>query len=555
MLKKLTVQNYALIDRVELNFGEGLNIITGETGAGKSILLGALSLILGQRADSSSLTDSTRKSIVEGEFLIPEDQDAFLRFFRENELDHERTTVLRREINADGKSRAFINDTPVNLHQLRALGDLLIDIHSQHETLKLNKSEFQLSALDAFSGLKNESEDYKKKYIEYLSSKEALKKLMETENKARSDQDYFQYQFNELEEAGLRTGEQEELENELRSLTHAGEILEGISDAVNLIAGNEEGILHTVRQLNSRLRQLSAFNSNLAEIAERLRSSEIELKDISNELESISGLVNSDPSRKEILNERLNEIYSLQQKHRVKTVDDLISLRDDFSQKLNAISSLEGQIIVERDKCEKERQKLMIQAARMSAKRCKSIPSFEQQIKKLLKEVGMPDAILKVENTVSTETEPGPAGIDSISFLFSANKGIAYSEISKVASGGELSRLMLCLKASIANLTELPTLIFDEIDTGVSGETALRIGQLMHEISSDHQLLVITHLPQIAGRGDTHFYVYKEVRDKKTWTRVKTLNKEERVIEVARMLSGDKPTSIAIENAKELMKA
>ncbi len=555
MLQRLSIQNYALIDQLDLQFENGLNIITGETGAGKSILLGALSMILGQRADSASLLDASRKSIVEGEFSFSDDREVLVNFFKEEELDLEKTIVLRREITAEGKSRAFINDTPVNLHQLRELGGMLIDIHSQHETLLLNKSDFQLATLDAFSSVTDEVVDYRKKYKDYVRNISILEKLLTEEKKAKADQNYFQFQFNELDEANLQTGEQEKLEEELQTLSHSEEISTGLAAVEQQISLGENNLLQGIHQAGLQVRQLGNFHSGLNSIADRLKSTEIELKDIAEELDTVASGITFNPSRIESLNERLNLLYRLQQKHHTNTVEGLIDVREVFNTKLSGIGSLEEQIIQSQHECQVQKIQLLNLASRISTKRGRTIPDLEQSIKKLLKEVGMPNAVLKIENSILESGEIGPNGIDSIRFLFSANKGVAYSDISKVASGGELSRLMLCLKSSIAKLVDLPSLIFDEIDTGVSGETAIRIGNLMQDMSSRHQLIVITHLPQIAGRGETHFFVYKEVLAKKTYTRVKSLSKDERIVEVARMLSGDKPTAIAIENAKELMKA
>ncbi|TAH44017.1 MAG: DNA repair protein RecN [Bacteroidetes bacterium] len=554
MLQRLSIQNYALIDSLEITFQDGLNIITGETGAGKSILLGALSMILGQRADSSSLLDSSRKSIVEGEFLMGKSQISISDFFAEHELDLENTILLRREISAEGKSRAFINDTPVNLQQLRELGSILIDIHSQHETLLLNKSDFQRSTLDAFAGITSEVEEYNSQYKTYIKSLKLLDELLEQEQKAKSDQDYFQFQFSELEEACLISGEQEKLEEELQSLTHAEEISSGLSEIEQLISGADQNLLHGVHQLTIQIQHLTKFHPKLNTIAERVKSTEIELKDIADELTSVASEVVIDPARVEIVTERLNLIYRLQQKHRVNTIDGLNELQETINQKLAGIGSLQNQIVQLEDDCTKKKNKLLKLADKLSERRNKTIPELEQNIRKLLKEVGMPNAVLKIENEQLDSGNIGPSGKDSIKFLFSANKGVAYSDISKVASGGELSRLMLCIKSSVAKLIQLPSLIFDEIDTGVSGETAFQIGNLMKQMSSKHQLIVITHLPQIAGRGQNHFFVYKEVLSKRTFTRVKLLDQNERITEVARMLSGDKPTAIAMANARELMK-
>lgn len=554
MLQRLSIQNYALIDRLDLRFEDGLNIITGETGAGKSILLGALSLILGQRADSSSLLDSTRKSIVEGEFNYTKDQRSVTAFFKEHELDLEKTIVVRREITTEGKSRAFINDTPVNLQQMRELGGLLIDIHSQHETLLLNKADFQLETLDAFAGVNEEVDIYRKNYKDYLRKLKSLDNLLLEEEKAKADRDYFQFQFNELDEINFILGEQEKLESELETLSHSEEISKGLAIIESLISNGENSLLQLIHQAGSQVKQLGAFHADLNLIADRLKSSELELKDIAEELDNIATGVSLDPSRVEIITDRLNLIYRMHQKHRTKSLEELIAVREDFNSKLLGIGTLESQIDLLRKECEELKDHLLKIASIISLKRNKTIPELENQIKKLLKEVGMPNAVLKIENSILAPEKIGPDGIDCVRFLFSANKGVAYSDISKVASGGELSRLMLCIKASIAKLIQLPSLIFDEIDTGVSGETAFKIGNMMQGMSAKHQLIVITHLPQIAGRGETHFFVYKEVEAKKTFTRVKTLSKEERVVEVARMLSGDKPTAIAMENAKELMK-
>ncbi len=556
MLQRLSIQNYALIDRLELHFDKGFNIITGETGAGKSILLGALSLILGHRAESSALLDAARKSIVEGEFSCSMNQAQLRTFFNEHELDvHDDSVILRREITTEGKSRAFVNDTPVNLQQLRELGTLLVDVHSQHETLLLNKSGFQLSTVDAFAGVDSDVNEYRKNYQVWLRRLQALNELKRIEEKAKADQDYFRFQFNELEEANLIASEQETVEAELQKLSHTEEISAGLSVAQNLISGNDGNVVHTLHQLGLQINHLANYHSSLAPLSERIKSMEIELKDVSTEIESIMSEVYPDPARLEILNDRINLLNRLQQKHRVNSADQLIQVREDFKSKLSGIGELEEQIISAEKECAKMKQSLFSLAQQISEHRNKTIPELELKIKKLLKEVGMPNAILKIENTLLSGNEIGPSGLDNIRFLFSANKGVAYSDISKVASGGELSRLMLCLKSSVAKLIDLPTLIFDEIDTGVSGETAFKIGRLMQEMASKHQLIVITHLPQIAGKGEKHFFVFKEVLAKKTFTRVKSLTGNERVTELARMLSGDKPSEVAMENARELMKA
>ena len=552
MLTSLAVKNYALIDELQLQFGKKLNIITGETGAGKSILLGALGLLLGQRADSNSLLDKTKKCIVEGEF---DSKNKFIdEFFSSNELDPESRIIIRREISKEGKSRAFINDTPVSISQLKELGNLLVDIHSQHETLLLNKSGFQLSVVDSFAGIDTELTDYQQKFSDYKKLLIQLNELKADEAKSKSEQDYITFQFNELEEAALETGEtKEKLDEELKTLSHSEEIRVGLSKLDEVISGGETDLLTSISSAVQIVQQLSKYNSKLEVVAERLKSVQIELKDISQESTSISDEVQLDPQRLEIVNDRLNILNRLEQKHRVNSTQELIALKNDFEKKLENINSMDERI----EGLEKEKEKLfamlLMKADKISASRAKVIPGIETKVKKMLSELGMPNAILKIEQESLGNNELNLTGKDSIRFLFSANKGVAYSEISKVASGGELSRLMLCLKAIVAKLIDLPTVVFDEIDTGVSGETAYKIGNVMNDLSASLQLLAITHLPQIASRGDVHFFVYKEVIGKRTFTKVSRLSAEERIVEVARMLSGDKPTAIAMQNAKELL--
>ncbi len=552
MLTTLTVKNYALIDELHLQFGKKLNIITGETGAGKSILLGALGLLLGQRADSGALLDKTAKCIVEGEF--DSKNKAIEDFFHVNELDIESRILIRREISKEGKSRAFINDTPVNISQLKELGSLLVDIHSQHETLLLNKSGFQLSVVDSFAGTESDLNDYRKIFSTYKKLALEIAELKAEEARSKSEQDYITFQFNELAEAELEKGEsKDQLEKELRTLSHSEEIRQGLSKLDDAISGGESNLLTAISSAIQIVQSLSKYNSKLESVATRLKSVQIELKDISQESTDISDEVSLDPQRLEIVNERLNILNRLEQKHRVNSTQELIELKNEFEKKLENINSLDERISdLEKEK-EKQFIKLLSKADKISIARAKVIPGIETKVKKMLADLGMPNAILKIEQVVLDEEELNQSGKDSIRFLFSANKGVAYSEISKVASGGELSRLMLCLKAIVAKLIDLPTVVFDEIDTGVSGETAFKIGTVMNDLSSSLQLLAITHLPQIASRGEVHFFVYKEVIGKRTFTKVSKLKSEDRIVEVARMLSGDKPTAIAMQNAKELL--
>lgn len=550
MLKKLNVQNYALIDQLELHFGKGMNIITGETGAGKSVLMGALGLLLGDRTDSSSLLDKTRKCVIEGEFLVSQNVKIFL---EASELDAEDELIIHREINKDGKSRSFINDTPVNLSQLRDLGNLLVDIHSQHETLLLNQSDFQLSVVDAFASHTKLLNEYGLLFKQYRSLRQELNRLQEEEKKLKTDQDYLQFQFNELVEAKLEPGEQIKMEEELSALSHSEEIKSAIDSFSVIVSVSDNNLLSGLTHATNLLSSLEKYSSGLDDAVKRLKTVQIELKDIEYEIQQIAESIRPDPQRLEIINDRLYLIYKLQQKHRLKNIEDLIQLRESINEKLSSFNSLEEKISQKIKEAELLFQNVKILADKLSENRHKALPSIESKIKKLLAELGMPEAVLKIEISILNEDEINVAGKDRVKFLFSANKGIPFSDINKVASGGELSRLMLCLKASVAKLIELPTIVFDEIDTGVSGETAFKIGKVMQELSSAHQLISITHLPQIASRGEDHFFVYKEVTGKKTFTKVKKLSFDERVVEVARMLSGDKPTAIAIENARELL--
>lgn len=550
MLKHLSVQNYALIDQLEVEFSEGLTIITGETGAGKSILLGALGLISGSRADTQALQDKTKKCIVEASFNIK--GYALKDFFKANELDYEETTAIRREINPEGKSRAFINDTPVTLSQLKELGDVLIDIHSQHQTLTLNGSEFQLSVVDAFAKHEDVLEEYRSDYKNYKTLEKQLNELTERESQAKKDLDYFQFQFNELEDANLQSSEQTTMEQELETLNNSEEIKSGLSKAANELNGGEQNLLTSLSEIKLLLASFAKFKPEINELSTRINSSYIELKDIANELESLEQDIVYDPKRIEDLTQKLDALYRLQQKHQVKTIEELIAIKDELSNKLLDFSSLETQI----EKIKKELNKLQTSLStlskKISANRKKVIPKIEKEIASLLSALSMPNAQLKIEHT---ELETFSAnGTDKVSFLFSANKGSDFKELNKVASGGELSRLMLSIKSLIAQLTALPTIIFDEIDTGVSGDVADKVGSIMTTISKAMQVITITHLPQIASKGKSHLFVYKEDKNNKTYSNIRKLSAEERVQEVAKMLSTGNPTTAAISNAKELLK-
>jgi DNA repair protein RecN (Recombination protein N) len=560
MLQKLSISNYALIDNLEISFDNGLNILTGETGAGKSIILGALSLILGQRAESRYFFNQQKKCVIEGTFKI----GAFhlKHFFEENDLDYEGETVLRREISSDGKSRAFVNDTPVTLTILKALGERLIDIHSQHATLEINDPEFQLLVVDAVAKHDELLSEYRSKFRAYQKSITKLKHLTAESEKAKADLDYFQFQFDELEKAKLAEGEQQQLEQELLALTNAEEIKRNLSGAHYLMQEGETSAIIQLREAGHQLSSLEKFNEQIAELHQRLNSTIIELKDIATEIEAIEQHTQINEARLDEVNVRLGIIYNLQKKHRVNTITELLQLQQDLSDKIQqavfgdeAIDKLTRQINLDRTELEKI-------AASLSANRKKVIPEIETQVLKSLAEMGMGNAMLKIEMVESespkvrkSESEEHLTinGVDLVKFLFTANKGHALSEMSKVASGGELSRLMLSIKSLIAQNTALPTIIFDEIDTGVSGEVANKVGQIMERLAQNLQVITITHLPQIASKGKSHYFVYKDEEGATTYTRIKQLNQPERVLEIAKMLSGDKPGESALQNAKDLL--
>lgn len=572
MLQKLTIQNYALIDNLEINFDKGLNILTGETGAGKSIILGALSLILGQRAESRYFFNQQKKCVIEGSFKIAGFH--LNTFFEENDLDYEGDTVLRREISADGKSRAFVNDTPVNLTQIKNLGERLIDIHSQHATREINDPEFQLLVVDGVAGHHDLLADYQTKYKTYRKSLTQLQQLIEQNDKAKADLDYYQFQYDELEKAAIASDEQELLEKELATLNNAEEIKRNLSGAYFLMQDGEASAVIQLRDASQQLSAIEQFNPAVEDLQERLKSTLIELKDIAAEIEGIEQKTHTNETRAEEVNTRLSLLYNLQKKHRVNSNEELLAIQSDLSDKIQqavfgdeAVEKLQKQISETKHALEKL-------AGQLSANRKKAIPVITQKVLGNLSEMGMGNSALEIEQVIGklesqqdgkaassssglrTSGLPDPitkTGIDTIRFMFSANKGHALSDMSKVASGGELSRLMLSIKSIIAEYTALPTIIFDEIDTGVSGEVANKVGQVMERLSQNLQVITITHLPQIAGKGKSHYFVYKDDSESITKTRIKKLNDEERVLEIAKMLSGDKPGESALQNARELL--
>ena len=550
MLTELRIQNYALIRELDVSFKPGFTIITGETGAGKSILLGALSLILGQRADSTVLKDQSVKCVVEGVFKV--ERYGLEEIFALNDLDFDQHAILRREINPSGKSRAFINDSPVTLKTMEEIGLHLIDIHSQHQNLELNNQLFQIMVVDICAGNKNLLIQYREKFKEYKKTVAELAEAEDRALKSKADLDYFQFQFEQLQQAALIENEQEILEKELEILTHAEEIKSGLTNTIDLLNGDDNSTVIRVKNALSQISRIKSFLPEGEELHKRLDSVYFEVKDIAEEAGIIAEKIDHDPSRAVFINERLDLIYSLQQKHRVSGIDELISLRDYFETKILAVSSNEEDIIRLKQLKELNYSEVCSLAKGLSEARISVIPSIESHVAGLLHQLGLPNSKFRVE--IVQDNTPDVNGIDSVCFLFTANKNGILCDISKVASGGEMSRLMLTIKALISKSKTLPTIIFDEIDSGVSGEIADKMGTILKEISSDMQVINITHLPQIAAKGDHHYLVYKQDYDHETRTHLKLLSKSERVSELAKMLSGEIITQAAVMNAEELLK-
>lgn len=551
MLKRLAISNYALIDNLDISFSNELNIMTGETGAGKSIILGALSLILGQRAEGKYFFNQQKKCVIEGVFEVNGFQ--LEDFFLENDLDYDRETVLRREISSDGKTRAFINDTPVNLALLKKLGEKLIDVHSQHATLEINDEEFQLLVVDIVAGNDDLLSEYRKTYKTYRNTLSRLKELINLSEQNKADLDYYQFQFDELEKAELSAGEQEEFEQEQSELTHAEEIKRSLLISIGLLSENEPSVIVQIKEALISLANAEKFKPELSKISERLNSVFIEIKDLSSEIEDLEQRSLINESRLEEVNERLDLLYSLQKKHRVNSDTELIAVRDQFSEKISTILFADEDIEKLKTESDKLYQEMKDLADKISERRTDSIPKVETQVMHTLSEIGMPNAVLQILNESLSEGKFDTNGNNQIKFLFSANKGQSPLPMNKVASGGELSRLMLSIKSLVAMHTALPTIIFDEIDTGISGEVALRVGNIMEKLSKNMQVIAITHLPQIASKGKTHFSVYKDEEGDSTHTNIRELDKEERVMELAKMLSGNNPGDSAIQNARELL--
>jgi DNA repair protein RecN (Recombination protein N) len=551
MIKRLKVKNYVLIDELEINFENGLTIITGETGAGKSILLGALNLITGQRADASTLLDSKQKCVIEAYFDLA-DIDV-QEFFRANDLDNDLTTIIRREINTEGKSRAFINDTPVSLSLLKELTAQLIDIHSQHETLLLNNNRYQLGVLDAWAENEMLLKDYQLKLKEFREETKELNALILESEKAKSDQDYFQFQFDELNDANLKDGETESLEIEQQKLAHAEEINTQLAKVSSIVSENDDNILSQLTIAQQLISQSLKYDKNLESIENRLKILNVELKDIASEIQDVLLSSEINPDRLVEVEDRLSFIYKLIQKHRCKNIADLILVREEYESKLNSVFNAEKLIEEKSSRLKQLKNVLQNAGDELSKSRHAAVDSLLKKMRNYLSNLALPDANLKI-NFIPVEGDDFfQEGLEKIQLLFAANKGSEYREIQKVASGGEMSRLMLCIKAVLAEKGEMPTVIFDEIDTGISGETASKVGNILLGMSKNHQVFAITHLPQIAAKGNAHYFVFKESNKSVTRTKLKQLTSDERINEIARLLSGEKLSPAAIGNARELL--
>ncbi|MVT10787.1 DNA repair protein RecN [Chitinophaga tropicalis] len=549
MLQKLIIRNYAIIDHLEVDFSGNLNVITGETGAGKSIILGALSLILGERADPAVLFDKQAKCVIEGFFKVK--RSLVAAFFQEHELDLEDQVLIRREISAAGKSRAFINDTPVNLTQLGELSHFLVDLHQQFDTLELGESDFQREVLDALVNQPSQIQQYQQQYQRYVQVQRQLKQLQDQRDSANKELDYNKFLLDELSEAAFAPNEIEELDEELKVLSHAEEIRNTLSRVYFQLKEDEQPILQQLKQIQSSVQGLTAFHKDAPAIAERLQSAYVELQDITGDIGHMNDQVQFDGARIEIVNERLSLGYKLFKKHSVQTTAELLQIQEKLAGSIEGVLNLDEQLAaLEKEQGELE-QALRAQAEVITGARVKEAAPFEKSVNSLLAQVGMPNAQLKA---AITQGELNAYGQDTIEFLFDANKSGHFAPVGKVASGGELSRLMLCIKSLVAQSVALPTLIFDEIDTGISGEAARQVGFIMEGMARGHQIICITHQPQIAGKADAHYFVFKDASEGKVTTNVRLLSREERINKIAQMMSGEKPTAAALENARELVK-
>lgn len=553
MLHQLTIQNYAIIDELTIDFDERLNIITGETGAGKSILMGALSLILGERADTNVLVNKERKCIIEGYFTAGK-KAAVTHFLQEHDFEEAAATdhsvVIRREIGSNGKSRAFINDTPATLQQLKELAGLLVDLHQQFDTLELGDSDFQRTVIDALASNESILATHQQYFKEWSGVLAAYNELQAQKAALQKEADYNQYLCNELEELSLKENELEQLEEELKLLSNAEEIKTVLDKVAVELSSSEDPVVARIKQLSNNLQTMQTLVAELPALFDRLKASQIELQDIADELERINNNIHFDAQRIDWVNQRLSDGYKLTKKHGVSTTAELLAIQTELSNKLFAAVAIDEAILAKQVQANDLMHQLKQTAKQITTARNKVITPFEESVNALLKQVGMPNAQIKVSmQTVAL----GAYGVEQIEFLFDANKSNRFEPIRKVASGGELSRLMLCIKSLVAEYIDLPTMIFDEIDTGISGEAAKQVGLIMQQMAVKRQIICITHQPQIAGKANAHYFVYKENKNEQIKTNIKILNNEERITAIAQMLSGEKPTAAALENAKEMI--
>ncbi len=549
MLTNLSIKNYALIDHLNVKFTNGFTVITGETGAGKSILLGGLSLVLGKRADLSSLREKEDKCIVEAEFEIS--KYGLEAFFTENDLDYEAKTIIRREILPSGKSRAFINDSPVTLDILSQLGDQLIDVHSQHQTLRLADNDFQLKVIDALADNGQLLGEYSSKLLLYQSTQKELQKLLDFQNSATKEHEYNSFLLQELNAAPLKEGILEELEEQYEQLNNVEIILEQLSHGQQLLNDEQIGLINLLTELKQVSNRLAGFGHQYSDINERVKSVFIELDDISNELTILNDKVEADPQLLEQVNAKLQLLYDLLKKHKVQTIPELLEIRDKLDENVSATENVAADIERKKKQLQQLEKALGTEASNISKKRKMVVPKLKSQLEETLIDLGMASATFKIE--ISEAKEFKPTGRDELSFLFSANKGSAYGDLKKVASGGELSRIMLTIKAILARYEQLPTMMFDEIDTGVSGEISNKMGDIMKDMSNSMQIFSITHLPQVAAKGVHHFKVYKTEELMGTNTKMKRLSSEERIVELAEMLGGKNLSESALAHARQLL--
>jgi len=549
MLQKIIIQNYAIIDELEIDLSNTLNVITGETGAGKSIIMGALGLVLGERADTTVLVNKEKKCVVEGVFGV-QSKKAITRFLEVNDFDVQDDLVIRREIGTNGKSRAFINDTPVNLNQLQELSSLLVDLHQQFDTLELIESDFQREVLDALANQAIVLNEYQTIFRKWQQVKKEYEELKQLKLQFDKEADYNEFQFKELQEAGFTENELEKIDVELKMLNNAEGIKGALTNVYFEMQESEHPVVQRLKILLNQLQQYSSYHPELPVLLQRLQSSQIELQDIANELGRISNHINYDPEKIEQLNERLSAGYKLLKKHGVQTTHELLQLQKQLEEKLQAVLNMDQTIQQKERELVKTHHHASELAQKISENRHKQIKGLEENVNKLLIQVGMPNAKMKVEiKTVELNWN----GIDSVDFLFDANKSGRFQPVRKVASGGELSRLMLCIKSLVAQSIDLPTMIFDEIDTGISGEAARQVGIILKALAAKRQVICITHQPQIAGKAGAHFFVYKEIVKDAVKTNIRRLTTEERITVIAKMLSGEKPTAAAMENAREMV--